>query len=190
GSLNAHPSLLPDNRGPDPLFWTFHTGASETGVTIHLMDAGLDSGPILTQERAALADGETEEALETRLSTLAGDLMTKALAGLASGALRSTPQDAARASRHGWPSADDYAIDVARWSARRAWVFARGVGGRGQSIILTARDGARFHLLEALGYAERGGGDDKLPWTLAGETLSVACAPGVLRCRVEPLAAE
>src|SRR5260221_6050136 len=38
GCLNVHPSLLPDNRGPDPLFWTFQRGDRETGVTIHLMD--------------------------------------------------------------------------------------------------------------------------------------------------------
>ena len=43
GSLNVHPSLLPDNRGPDPLFWTFRRGDAFTGVTIHLMDVGLDS---------------------------------------------------------------------------------------------------------------------------------------------------
>ncbi|HEX8733158.1 MAG TPA: formyltransferase family protein, partial [Ktedonobacterales bacterium] len=183
------PSLLPDNRGPDPLFWTFHAGARETGVTIHLMDAGLDSGPILAQERAALADGETEEAMEARLATLAADLMTRALAGLASGALRPTPQDAAHATRHGWPSADDYAIDAANWSARRAWVFARGMSGRGQPLILTTRDGARFHLLAALGYDERGA-DDAAPWTLADETLTVACAPGVLQCRATQLADE
>ena len=41
GALNVHPSLLPDNRGPDPLFWTFWRGDEATGVTIHLMDERL-----------------------------------------------------------------------------------------------------------------------------------------------------
>lgn len=186
GCLNAHPSLLPENRGPDPFFWTFHAGAVETGVTIHLMDTGLDTGPILAQARVTLAEGETEDALEARLATLAGDLMAQALAGLASGALIPTPQDAACATTHTWPTADDYAINAKSWSARRAYIFARGVSGRGQPITLIANDGARFRLIEALGYTEQGS-DDVAPWRLADESLTLACAPGVLTCRAEPL---
>ena len=182
GCLNAHPSLLPDNRGPDPLFWTFHAGAAETGVTIHLMDAGFDTGPILAQSRVALAEGETEVALEARLAALAGALMARALAGLASGALVPMPQDAARATSHSWPIAEDYAISAASWSARRAYLFARGVVGRGQPITLTASDGARFRLVEPLGYAP----DAALaaPWRLEGDRLTLACASGAFTCRI------
>ncbi len=50
GCLNVHPSLLPANRGPEPLFWTFREGNRQTGVTIHLMDRGMDTGPVLAQE--------------------------------------------------------------------------------------------------------------------------------------------
>ena len=41
GCLNVHPSLLPANRGPEPLFWSFREGNEQTGVTIHLMDEGI-----------------------------------------------------------------------------------------------------------------------------------------------------
>src|SRR5690242_6006108 len=51
GCVNLHPSPLPDNRGPDPLFWTLQRGDPSTGVTVHVMDAGFDTGPILAQER-------------------------------------------------------------------------------------------------------------------------------------------
>jgi methionyl-tRNA formyltransferase len=182
GCLNAHPSLLPDNRGPDPLFWTFHAGATTTGVTIHLMDDAFDAGPILAQSRVALVDGETEEALETRLAALAGDLLASSLAGLASGALTPTPQDAARATAHPWPEPDDYLIPAADWSARRAYAFACGVSGREQPITLVAADGARFRLRELLGYDP----DAALatPWRRDGDRLTLACAPGVLRCRI------
>src|SRR6202140_2019891 len=57
GCLNVHPSLLPVNRGPDPLFWTFYEGHRETGVTIHRMDEGLDTGPIVAQEKIIVPDG-------------------------------------------------------------------------------------------------------------------------------------
>src|SRR5215471_6713061 len=50
GCLNVHPSLLPANRGPEPLFWTFREGSQHTGLTIHLMDEGMDTGPIVAQE--------------------------------------------------------------------------------------------------------------------------------------------
>lgn len=184
GCLNAHPSLLPDNRGPDPLFWTLHAGATETGVTIHLIDADLDTGPILTQQRVALAEGETEETLEARLAALAGHLMVEALAGLATGALTPTPQDEARATAHSWPTAADYAIPAAQWSARRAYTFAHGVIARGQAITLIASDGARFHLIEPLTYDAQVA--PSAPWRLEGDHLTLACAAGALTCRATP----
>jgi methionyl-tRNA formyltransferase len=184
GALNAHPSLLPERRGPDPLFWTFHAGARQTGVTIHLMDAGLDTGPMLTQHAVSLEEGETEAALEARLARLAGDLLVDALDGLASGALAPKPQNEARASYQSWPQAADYAID-ATWDARRAWIFARGTVGRDQPIILTARDGARFQLIEPLGY--RPGATLDCPWRVDGERLELTMANGVFICRAEAL---
>ena len=50
GCLNVHPSLLPAHRGPDPLFWIYHDGDETGGVTIHLMDEGFDTGPIVLRE--------------------------------------------------------------------------------------------------------------------------------------------
>ncbi|MFO7679537.1 MAG: formyltransferase family protein, partial [Chloroflexota bacterium] len=57
GFLNVHPSLLPHFRGPAPLFWTFRAGVQETGITIHFMDEGLDSGDIALQAPLTLPDG-------------------------------------------------------------------------------------------------------------------------------------
>jgi methionyl-tRNA formyltransferase len=184
GCLNAHPSLLPDNRGPDPLFWTFHAGAEETGVTIHLMDAGLDTGPILAQRSVAIDEGEREDALEQRLATIAGALMVDALAGLAQDALIPRPQDPVRASAHPWPTAEDFIIRAGQWSARRAYTFARGIAGRGQPIALVAVDGQRFRLIEPLGYDALA--TPAAPWRLDGDLLTLACAPGAFSCRAAP----
>jgi methionyl-tRNA formyltransferase len=184
GALNAHPSLLPDNRGPDPLFWTFHSGARQTGVTIHQMSGAFDSGPILAQRAEPLIVGEGEAALEARLAEIAGALFVQALAGLRAGTLSPSPQDEARASSHPWSQAGDYAIS-ADWEARRAWAFARGIIGRGQPIILTALDGARFRLIEPLGYTPEARLDED--WRMAGERLALALADGVFDCRAERL---
>ncbi|HEX8996509.1 MAG TPA: formyltransferase family protein [Ktedonobacterales bacterium] len=180
GCLNAHPSLLPCNRGPDPLFWTFHVGMTETGVTIHLMDARLDTGPIVAQSRTPLREGESEAALEARLAALAGGLMVEALAGLRAGAITPRKQDETRATTHSWPVAEDYHIP-ASWPARRAYTFASGVVERGEPVTITAADGARFRLIEPLGYDPTDAPD--FPWRLDGDRLRLTCAPGVFTCR-------
>ena len=184
GALNAHPSLLPENRGPDPLFWTFHAGARETGVTIHLMDAGLDTGPILAQRRVTLTEGMPETSLEVVLGRLAGKLLVEALASLAAGALMPQPQDEALASYYSWPEQEDYVIP-AGWEARRAYAFARGVVGRGVPITLVARDGARFRLIEPLLYTPQSQMDEA--WRVKHGLLVMACADGDLVCRAEAL---
>lgn len=188
GCLNAHPALLPDNRGPDPLFWTFHAGARETGVTIHLMDSGLDSGPILAQSRLALDIGEREAALERRLATLAGELMAAALADLRAGTLTPAPQDESLASAHSWPTAADYLIPAARWTAQRAYIFACGIGEREQPLTLLASDGARFRLIEPLSYLPTV--TPAAPWKLEGDYLTLACAPGTFSARAARLDAD
>ena len=180
GALNAHPSLLPENRGPDPIFWTFHSGARETGVTIHLMDTTLDTGPILAQRGEQMNAGENELALEARLAALAGSLFIEALAGRRAGTLIPIPQEQSRATYHSWPQARDYAI-TADWDARRAWVFACGVFGRLPSLTLTARDGARFQMIEPCGYTP--GATLGSPWRLDGERLEVAMADGIFICQ-------
>src|SRR5690349_7984856 len=98
GCLNVHPSLLPAHRGPDPLFWIFHDGDEAGGVTIHLMDEGFDTGPIVLREKAALSDGMTEAELDRTCAVRGGELLAEALAALDAGTVQPQPQDAAHAS--------------------------------------------------------------------------------------------
>ena len=184
GCVNLHPSLLPDNRGPDPLFWTFQRGDATTGVTIHLMDEGFDTGPILAQERVEVPAGVGEAQLERALAKLGGALLTRTLDMLAGGTAHPMPQDESVATYYPLPAPDDYTIHAA-WPAARAYRFARGIAGRGEPITIAA-PGARFRLLTPLGYDETAAQD--APWRLDGEgTLSLRCAPGIFRARVAPL---
>ncbi|MGH2516629.1 MAG: methionyl-tRNA formyltransferase, partial [Ktedonobacterales bacterium] len=114
GCMNVHPSLLPANRGPDPLFWTFRTGETTTGVTIHLMDEHMDSGPILTRRALPVAEGVTETELEVQCAIVGGELLVEALRGLADGSLIPQLQDERLASAHSWPSEDDFVISPDR----------------------------------------------------------------------------
>jgi methionyl-tRNA formyltransferase len=181
GCLNVHPSLLPAHRGPDPLFWMFHDGDEAGGVTIHLMDEGFDTGPIVLQENVALSDDMTEAELDHICARRGGALLAEALAALNAGTIQPQPQAAAHASYESWPTEDDYIITRA-WSARRAYRFIQGIGGRGEPIRFVADDGAIFVARAALDYDADATLD--APWRLDGDTLTVQCSPGVLRCQI------
>ncbi len=92
GCLNLHPSLLPRWRGAAPIQRALLAGDATTGVTIMLVDEGLDSGPILLQEEIPIRDDDTAGSLEGRLAELGAELMGKALEGLASGRITPKPQ--------------------------------------------------------------------------------------------------
>jgi methionyl-tRNA formyltransferase len=94
GCLNIHASLLPRWRGAAPIQRAVLAGDRDTGVTIMRMDAGLDTGPILLQERVPISEGETTGSLHNRLSQLGTLLLLAALEGLDKATLRETPQPA------------------------------------------------------------------------------------------------
>lgn len=82
GSLNLHASLLPRYRGAAPIAWALIRGETETGLTTFLMDEGMDTGPILLQERVLINPEETAGELADRLSRLGADLIRQTLARL------------------------------------------------------------------------------------------------------------
>jgi methionyl-tRNA formyltransferase len=181
GALNVHPSLLPDNRGPDPLFWAFWRGDEVTGVTIHLMDERFDTGPILAQQGEPVPDSITEAALEARLATLGGELLVQSLDALADGSARPRPQDEAQATSFPWPSSEDYIV-TPNWSARRAYRFLTGVAQRSTPTRI-ALDGATFVIGAALGYEAQARLD--APWRLEDDLLTARLTHGVLRATIQ-----
>ena len=101
GTLNLHASLLPRHRGAAPIAWAILSGDSETGVTIMQMDAGLDTGPILTQESMPIGPDETTPSLEARLAERGAALLVRTVESLERGAItpRSQPADGATYAR-------------------------------------------------------------------------------------------
>jgi methionyl-tRNA formyltransferase len=90
GALNIHPSLLPKYRGATPIHQALLSGDKETGVTIMLMDAQMDHGPMLLQETVHIEEQDTFPDLEQKLLTLSQELITLAVPKHAFGTL--TPQ--------------------------------------------------------------------------------------------------
>lgn len=98
GCLNVHASLLPRHRGAAPVTAAILAGDVETGVTIMLMDAGLDTGPILRQRSFSLTHEETTASLTQALSQLGADLLCPTLDDWVTGRLEPKPQDDAKAT--------------------------------------------------------------------------------------------
>ena len=139
GFLNLHPSLLPQFRGPAPLFWTFRAGIQDIGVTLHLMDTGLDTGNIVQQEPLTLPDGISGQEADVATATLGGHLLVKALNQLTNGTFTSIPQPTG-GSNHPWPQPADFRIPVS-WSARHAFNFMRGTTEFGQPFVIEMEKG-------------------------------------------------
>ena len=92
GALNLHPSLLPRHRGATPIPAAILAGDAATGVTLMRMDAGLDTGPIIAQERVVLDDTLTTPSLEALLEIIAAGLLDRDLGPWLRGELTAQPQ--------------------------------------------------------------------------------------------------
>jgi len=98
-AFNVHPSLLPLYRGATPLQSAIRDGCTETGVTIIAMDAGMDTGDVLLQERTPIGPAETYGELHDRLANRGAEMALQAIDRYADGTLVRTRQsDVARSA--------------------------------------------------------------------------------------------
>ncbi len=123
GTLNIHASLLPRYRGADPIAETILQGDKETGVSIILLDAGIDTGPVLLQRSIPLAEDETTGSLTVKLADLGAQALLDALPPWIAGEITPEPQDELKASHTHMLKKEDGEI---RWGLP-AIVLARQV---------------------------------------------------------------
>jgi methionyl-tRNA formyltransferase len=114
GNLNVHASLLPKYRGAAPIQWAIAEGETVTGVTIMRIDAGLDTGDILTQQELSIDPDDTAETLAPRLATMGAALLVETLQKLAEDKIRPVPQDHSRATLAPILQKDDGRINFQR----------------------------------------------------------------------------
>lgn len=95
GAINVHASLLPRWRGASPIQAAIRAGDANSGATIMLLDAGLDTGPILTQRAIPLAKDETGGSLHDQLARLGADLLAETLPAWLAGDIAPQEQDSA-----------------------------------------------------------------------------------------------
>jgi methionyl-tRNA formyltransferase len=128
GAIGLHPSLLPRHRGPDPLFWTYHAGDVETGVSVLWLDAGEDTGPLLAQERVPLPRGRPLAATYDELARRGAALLAESAAAVEAGTAARRPQDEALATREPRPRPHTCAVPLASSGAEWLWHFLAGLG--------------------------------------------------------------
>jgi phosphoribosylglycinamide formyltransferase-1 len=89
--INIHPSLLPKLPGLDTHKRALEAGATEHGCTVHVVDAGMDTGPIIAQAKCMIENGDTEQSLAARVLTLEHKLYPWIVNGIASGDITILP---------------------------------------------------------------------------------------------------
>lgn len=178
GCLNVHPSLLPEGRGPEPVFHALRNGQRRTGVTVHLIDAGWDTGPIFAQEPVTIPDEPMLPALEALLAECGGALLLTTLRALAARHATATPQDDALATSAPVPTAADLLLPTnlpAAWAAR----FARAVAPvYGPLNVLVLATGERLPVGTVLGCDPNGTLD--APIVRLPDRLGIRFARGVV----------
>jgi methionyl-tRNA formyltransferase len=112
GCLNVHTSLLPKYRGAAPIQWAILEGEPETGVTIMKMDAGLDTGPILTQRAIPILPEDNAQTVHDALARVGAELLLETIPRYVAGEIIPQPQPAEGAS---------YARKITKQDGRLDW---------------------------------------------------------------------
>ncbi len=147
GCINVHPSLLPRFRGASPVAAAILAGDEFTGVSIMLMDRGLDTGPILVRAQIPISPQDTTGLLTIKLSLIAARVLQEALPRWQRGELTPQPQNDAEATYCSPISKEEGEIDwhlpaIDIW--RRVRAFQPWPGG------YTAWQGRRLEIIEAV----------------------------------------
>jgi len=176
GFLNVHPSRLPRHRGATPIPATILAGDAEAGVTIIRMDAGVDTGPIVSSQAVTLSGTETARELEARMAEIGAALLAQTVPGWLAGALEATPQDPTGASLTRPLGREDGRLDgseAATISARRVRAFDPWPG---TFIELGGRGDGPTQRVAVLAADAIGASDGDAPGTVVAEGRGVALA--------------
>jgi methionyl-tRNA formyltransferase len=133
GFVNVHFSLLPRWRGAAPVERALMAGDNQTGVTIMLMDEGLDTGPVLAQRRTRIEDTDTGGTLRERLAEMGAALLEETLPAWVAGEIQPVPQPDEGVTYAARLEADDRLLStdmgvVEAWNRIRA--LAPDIGAR------------------------------------------------------------
>jgi methionyl-tRNA formyltransferase len=169
GCLNVHASLLPRHRGPSPVANAILCGDELTGATIMLIDAGLDTGPILAQEKVGISFMDTAGTLSSKLADVGARLLLETLPKWLGGELEPRSQDESQATCSRLITSRDAEID---WSlsALQLWRMVRAYNP--WPSCHTWCQGKRLKVLRAIPLDDKANGQ-------IGEVISLVEQPGI-----------
>ena len=127
GCLNMHPALLPKYRGRYSTVHAIFNGEKYSGVTLHWMDEGIDSGPVITQERMRIEEDDTAKSLYDKFTRIGGKMFEKFLDLWLSGKeIPSSPQDESQATYYPKGLPNNGVLDWS-WDGTRIRNFIRAM---------------------------------------------------------------
>jgi len=126
GGINIHPSLLPRHRGLLPLFWIYHSGDRQSGVTAHQLTDRFDEGSIIGQQAFDLPRAFPADELNALNARVAAGLAVDTGRALARGDAAARPQDPALATRAPAVVPGTSMVRFDDWDVERVWHFLAG----------------------------------------------------------------
>jgi methionyl-tRNA formyltransferase len=175
GILNVHASLLPRYRGAAPIQWAIANGEHETGVTIMQINAGLDTGDILSQRKLAILPGETAPELAARLAPLGAELLVETIAEIERGTAVWKKQNDAEATYAPVLKKEDGLID---WRRTAEQIYNRVRGFAPWPGAFTRFRGQQLSIVAARPATETGGRPGVLEVT--NRRLLAGCGGGTI----------
>lgn len=188
GVLNVHPSLLPKYRGASPTQSALLNGDAETGVSIMLLDAEMDHGPILAQERCAIDYHDTTPTLEANLGRLGATLLIKTLPDWIAGKIKPHEQNHTQATFCKKLTRDDGHID---WSKSAEEIYRMWRAYLPWPGVFTMWDGKRVKIVSCHPEARSAEGSHEIlrraqndnigtPFLTPDNHLAIACGTGAV----------
>lgn len=178
GAINIHSSLLPRWRGAAPIQRAIIAGDAHTGISIMQMDAGLDTGPVLTTSRTPIGDEDTTGSLEHRLAGMGAELVVETLRAIEHGATTARSQEESLAT---------YASKIQKAEARLDWARSAAQNHRWIRALnptpgaFTLWDGEPLKIWRATLDREEQVGRPGEVLEVGPEGVVVACGQGTLR---------
>lgn len=178
GCINVHASLLPRWRGAAPVHWALLAGDAVTGISIMQMDAGLDTGPVLTQAVFPIPRGITGGELYQQLAILGAETLLATLPALLAGHATPQPQDQSLVTYAAKLSKSDLELD---WSQPALALERRVLTFNPEPVARTLLDGQMLRIWRAWAESESTAALPGVVLRQEREGIIVATGDGVLR---------
>ncbi|MCC7385728.1 MAG: hypothetical protein IT384_28015 [Deltaproteobacteria bacterium] len=180
GGINVHPGRLPTERGPSPVFWALREGRTRLGFTVHMLDAGEDTGDIISGGEYAIEPGTDLQDVLRRCALSAAPQMVRAVRGLLAGDLVRIPQPRDVRARCPRPGFRDGRIDPSK-PAEAVLTFVAGCA-RSHSLFVEIA-GDRFFVAGVRSCDPR----RVLPceYILTGDRMLLRTNPGVVELELK-----